>query len=332
MPMVAPARRPTGVSRFGAARVDDDGQPTIHRGVDLYAPMGTAVTSPGAGTVMWATNGYVEGFARLGRVVVVALDSGGELLAGHLKRATVSEGERVKRGQRIGTVGDTLYSRDNPTGRFKKSPPHVHVELLKGAHYPVPRGTTRQDPTALAFYGSEPEAAPLPRPVPKPVASEVFASVQDAQTRADALLGRWNALASQATGPSAPGRSDVPRHLQTAILNDRARFRTFITRPTFGLWGAIAPQSLGKVLRSDYHTLKLWYAKQAKRAAQLARALPSGETLASGAGPVSLPRQRTATENLETATLGAQAGLIALALATVLGLAAAAFAAKGRVG
>lgn len=281
---------------------------------------------------MVATDSYREGFARLGRVVVIALDSGGELLAGHLKRATVREGERVTRGQRIGTVGDTLYSRDNPTGRFKKSPPHVHVELLTGAHYPVRRGTERQDPTALAFYGSAPEAAPLPGPVPKPVAPEVFASVQDAQTRADALLGRWNVLASQATGPTAAGRSDVPSYLQTAILKDRTRYRAFITRPTFGLWGAIAPQSLGKVLRSDYHTLKLWYAKQAKRAGQLARALPSGEALATGAGPVALPRQRTATENLETVATGAQAGLIGVAIAAVLGLAFAAFAAKGRAG
>ena len=330
MPMVAPAARPQGDSRFGAARRSADGSPSVHRGVDLYAPAGTPITSPGAGTVMHAQHGWSKGFSGYGRVVVVALDSGGEVLAAHLNSISVDVGERVKRGQQLGTVGDTLFSDDNPTGSFQSSKPHTHIEFLTGHSYPVPRETARQDPTALAFYDARAaELPPKPKPKPEPADAEVFATVEDAQQRADALLGRWNALVIQSGAAALGGRPEVPRYLAQAIVDDRARFKKFTTRPSFGLWGALVPRQLGPFVGSDYAALTRWYTIYAKRAAQVSNLLPPGEALAAGARPQALPRQRTATENLESVT-GIAQGVLFVVAATGLLAAALAIASKVR--
>jgi hypothetical protein len=273
---------------------------------------------------MHALNGWVKGFGGYGRLVVVALDSGGEVLAGHLNSVSVSKGERVARGAQLGTVGDTVYSDDNPTGRFLESEPHAHIEYLTGHSYPVRREVARQDPSALAFYDARAaELPPQPQPKPKPAKAEVFATVEDAQQRADALLGRWNALVRQSGAATLGGRPEVPRSLANAIVSDLARFKKFITRPTFGLWGALVPRQLGRFASSDYSALGRWYATYSKRAGQVANLLPAGESLAAGAVPQALPRQRTVTENLESATRVASGVLVALAVATAAAVAIA---------
>lgn len=270
---------------------------------------------------MHALTGWVKGWGGYGRLVVVALDSGGEVLAAHLNSVSVSKGDRVARGAQLGTVGDTAYSDDNPTGRFEESDPHVHIEYLTGHTYPVPREVARQDPTALAFYdASAPQLPPKPEPKPKPAEPESFATIEDAQQRADALLGRWNALVRQSGATRPGGRPEVPRSLANAIASDRARFKKFITRPTFGLWGAGVPRQLGRFVGTDYAILTRWYATYAKRAGQVARRLPAGEPLAAGAVPQSLPRQLTGTENLERATRVAGGVLLGLAVAAAAGI------------
>lgn len=295
--MVAPAGRPSGPSTYGATRRRSDGTKRTHAGVDLYAPAGTPITSPAAGMVRHAHKTYAEGFSGYGRVVVVRLDSGGEILVAHLDGINVARGQRVKRGDLLGTVGDTAFTRENPRARFESSEPHAHVEFLPRGSYPVPRGTPRGDPTGLAFY---PELGQRVKP-PK---TELFATPGDASKRADQLLDRWNALQNQALGPGVKPRSDIPRWLQTAIVNDRKRYRTWIQKP-LGLWGALVPQGMSE--SADYAQLKRWFAKYETRARQLASKLPPGEALAGRARPESLPRKTSVIENLESAALGAQA-------------------------
>lgn len=139
---------------------------------------------------------------------------------------------------------------------------------------------------------------------PPPPDTELFASPQDAQDRADALLDKWNGLVNQAVGPSARGRQDVPPLLRKQLISDRARFKTFITSPTFGMGGVLWPQEWEdlQVVASDYATLQKWYAKFALRAQQVAAALPAGESLTPEATPEQLPRKTTPTENLELAS------------------------------
>lgn len=150
MPMVAAAAVPKGSRAFGAKRRRKDGSKRNHNGIDLYAPLGDPVHAPVAGTIRLASKVWRERFSGYGRFVV--LDFGDmELLVGHLEDVDVAEGDKVVKGQQIGTVGDTKFTKADKTARFDDAKPHVHVELLRG-RYPVHPDTARLDPTALAFF------------------------------------------------------------------------------------------------------------------------------------------------------------------------------------
>jgi bla regulator protein BlaR1 len=90
------------------------GGPGAHDGVDLAAKAGTPVLSPLDGTVV-----STEQDDRRGRVVVVRHRSGIETRYHHLDDVAVKAGDRVTRGDSIGTVGSTGVV----TG------PHVHFEV-----------------------------------------------------------------------------------------------------------------------------------------------------------------------------------------------------------
>lgn len=85
-----------------------------HEGVDFAAPIGREVWSAGDGVVVFAGNqtGY-------GKIVIIQHERGYETRYAHLHRYVVREGERVKRRQKIGLVGNTGFS----TG------PHLHYEV-----------------------------------------------------------------------------------------------------------------------------------------------------------------------------------------------------------
>jgi murein DD-endopeptidase MepM/ murein hydrolase activator NlpD len=113
-------------SGFGSRRVIN-GQPRApHTGIDFSAPRGTPVVAANSGRVALLGDYFFPG--RL-----VALDHGLGLytLYFHLDTVAVTDGERVERGQMIGTVGST----GRATG------PHLHF----GAQ----AGVARVDPAAL---------------------------------------------------------------------------------------------------------------------------------------------------------------------------------------
>lgn len=85
-----------------------------HKGVDLNAPMGTAVFAALDGQVIVA--GKHKAY---GNYVVVDHGNGVATLYGHHKLNLVHEGDIVRRGQKIAEVGRT----GNATG------PHLHFEL-----------------------------------------------------------------------------------------------------------------------------------------------------------------------------------------------------------
>lgn len=91
------------------------GTPKMHKGLDFTAPQGTPIYATGDGTVSFAgkENG---GF---GNHVKINHGYGYETLYGHMFRVKVRAGQRVKRGEIIGWVGNT----------GKSTGPHCHYEV-----------------------------------------------------------------------------------------------------------------------------------------------------------------------------------------------------------
>ena len=101
-------------SGFGPRRDPIHGQPRMHKGLDLAAPMGTPIHAVRPGTVTFAgpSGGH-------GNFIIV--DHGGGVVTryAHCSTIGVKVGDRVDRNQVIGGVGSTGHS----TG------PHLHFEV-----------------------------------------------------------------------------------------------------------------------------------------------------------------------------------------------------------
>lgn len=93
----------------------------MHSGIDFSARQGTSVHSTGDGVVRVAGRN-AQGYAGYGTVVLVDHGFGFQTLYAHLSAAKVRVGQRVKRGEVIGQVGNTGLS----------SGSHLHYEVLIG--------------------------------------------------------------------------------------------------------------------------------------------------------------------------------------------------------
>lgn len=91
--------------------------PKMHWGMDFSAPIGTEIFATGDGVVkkvVARSSGY-------GKHVVIDHGYGYQTLYGHMSKINVKRGQKVKRGEVIGLVGNTGSS----------SGPHVHYEVIK---------------------------------------------------------------------------------------------------------------------------------------------------------------------------------------------------------
>jgi murein DD-endopeptidase MepM/ murein hydrolase activator NlpD len=97
---------------FGESRLLNEERTSTHRGTDYPVPEGTPVLAANSGTVVLATSLYYEGNC-------VILDHGLRFFTiyMHLKQVDAHEGDRVKKGERLGLSG--------ATGRV--TGPHVHL-------------------------------------------------------------------------------------------------------------------------------------------------------------------------------------------------------------
>ena len=75
---------------------------TMHDGVDIAAPIGTAVHAAESGTVIYA--GRLRGY---GNVIIVRHDDHYVTVYGHNSSNLVREGDAVTRGQVIASIGDS---------------------------------------------------------------------------------------------------------------------------------------------------------------------------------------------------------------------------------
>ncbi|MBU1207716.1 MAG: peptidoglycan DD-metalloendopeptidase family protein [Proteobacteria bacterium] len=102
-------------SRFGDTRLSpSSGGTRPHKGIDISAPLGTMVVAPADGVVNFAGRE-----SEYGRLICLEHGHGYSTMFGHLKDLFVKTGEKVIKGQTIGTVGMS----GNSTG------PHLHYEV-----------------------------------------------------------------------------------------------------------------------------------------------------------------------------------------------------------
>jgi murein DD-endopeptidase MepM/ murein hydrolase activator NlpD len=96
------------------------GTPKMHKGLDFTAPQGTPIYATGDGTVSYS--GRMEG--GYGNHVKINHGYGYQTLYGHMFRIKVRAGNKVKRGEIIGWVGNT----------GKSTGPHCHYEVHVNGH------------------------------------------------------------------------------------------------------------------------------------------------------------------------------------------------------
>lgn len=108
----------------------------MHEGVDLTAPVGTAVYATGYGTV--SQSSYRGGY---GELVEIDHGFGYKTRYAHLSARHVKVGEKVSRGQVIGEVGSTGVS----------SGPHLHYEVRYRENTVNPINYFNKDMSAEAY-------------------------------------------------------------------------------------------------------------------------------------------------------------------------------------
>lgn len=99
--------------RFGLRISPWTGGEEFFAGMDLAAPSGAPVVAPAGGTVVFAGRVPASLNSRLwrfGNLVVLWHGPAGATAFGHLAKVDVRRGERVGRGQKIGTVGSSGWT------------------------------------------------------------------------------------------------------------------------------------------------------------------------------------------------------------------------------
>lgn len=115
--LTTPSIRPTAgwvSSNFGSRVSPFSGDLSQHKGLDIAADMGTPIRAPAAGIVTAASMD-----AGYGKVITVDHGHGIVTRYGHCSQMYVKAGQKVRRGDVIGAVGNTGRS----TG------PHLHYEV-----------------------------------------------------------------------------------------------------------------------------------------------------------------------------------------------------------
>lgn len=137
-PTIRPVKRYSISDGFGRRIHPVTKEPDFHQGLDFTAKRGTRIYAPADGVV--AKAGRWSGYGKL-----IEIDHGlgfyknkrkkvySKTRYGHLHRIKVKPGQKVKRGDLIGTVGSTGIS----TG------PHLHYEIIINGRHVNPLGLIR---------------------------------------------------------------------------------------------------------------------------------------------------------------------------------------------
>ena len=126
IPSEKPVKTAEFTSAFGVRSDPFRKASAMHAGIDLAGPVGTPIHATADGTVVragWNSGGYGN---------LVEIDHGRGIITryGHLSRISIREGERVARGEVIGTMGST--------GRSTGSHLHYEVRIDDRPVNPIP--------------------------------------------------------------------------------------------------------------------------------------------------------------------------------------------------
>ncbi len=102
------------------------GEWRVHSGIDIGSLVGTAVKAPYKGVVISCENNRLTG-----NTVVIDHKNGYVSTLYNLENISVSKGENVEKGQKIGTVGKSAPQEATIE-------PHVHFEIKKDGKYVDP--------------------------------------------------------------------------------------------------------------------------------------------------------------------------------------------------
>jgi murein DD-endopeptidase MepM/ murein hydrolase activator NlpD len=154
----------------GYARSPFTEKEEYHAGVDLSAPAGTPIYAPAAGQVVFAGRYPVSrrsAWWRQGKLVAVRSGDRFVTLFGHCDQVEVRRGDRVKRGDRLATVGSSGWSPNSllhygvwrqVEGEYRPQDPRLFMldrrwqddlEILAVAREPLPQEPWDRLPRAL---------------------------------------------------------------------------------------------------------------------------------------------------------------------------------------
>lgn len=90
------------ISEYGKQKNTDFNTDTFNSGIDISAPLGQVVHAAGSGEVIYTGN--IKGYGQ-----IIIIDHGGRTttLYAHLSKIIIDIGDKVKKGQSIGQVGDS---------------------------------------------------------------------------------------------------------------------------------------------------------------------------------------------------------------------------------
>ena len=114
LPLAAPLKQFWISSAYGERQDPFTGEKSHHAGLDMVAPLGTAIRATAPGRVV-----FVGKRGGLGRTIEIDHGHGITTRYAHLSKILVEHGQQIARGQQIATLGNSGRS----TG------PHLHYEI-----------------------------------------------------------------------------------------------------------------------------------------------------------------------------------------------------------
>jgi len=90
------------ISGYGRQKNIEFNTYTFNSGIDISAPLGQVVHAAGSGEIIYTGN--IKGYGQ-----IIIIDHGGRIttLYAHLSKILIDIGDKVKKGQSIGQVGDS---------------------------------------------------------------------------------------------------------------------------------------------------------------------------------------------------------------------------------